>query len=336
MNSLNDCLGIVITYKETEKTTKAIKSLYHAGVDIALVFNGWNDYYQRWLNKVDKYIDYKFLNKENLGFCEGNNQAMSLAIKKNYKYVFLLNNDAWVEQDCIEELIKVCEKNEKIGLAQPKVYKAWNRRILDTTGLIFKYGNYYSWKCGLGYVIDRGMNEYDENQYDDKVNVIGCCACSVLYRIKMLKDVGLFWSKLWTMGEDVELSWRAWKFGWKAIYVPTAISYHWRGYTVRGKYCSNNKDNLKILLELISYRNWALTLLRHGSLSQRIFTALMWKFVGTRSWAGKRLNRNEIGGYYIWLCSLALLSKYYSKIMEEEFSKLFKKANINFEINYYE
>ena len=91
---MNDCLGIVITYKETEKTTKAIKSLYDDCVDIVLVFNGWDDCYQRWLNKVDNYIDYKFLNKENVGFCEGNNQGMRLAIKKNYKYVFLLNNDA--------------------------------------------------------------------------------------------------------------------------------------------------------------------------------------------------------------------------------------------------
>ena len=322
---MNDCLGIVITYKETEKTTKAVKSLYNACVDIALVFNGWEDCYQKWLNKIDKYIDYKFLNKENVGFCEGNNQAMRLAIKRNYKYVFLLNNDAWIEKDCIEELIKVCEKNEKIGLAQPKVYKAWNRRILDTTGHIFKYGNQYSWRDGLGYVIDRGENEYDENQYDNKVNIIGCCACSVLYKVKMLKHIGLFWNKLWTMHEDVELSWRAWKFGWKAIYVPTAISYHWRGYTV--KYRNDNRD-LKILLELIGYRNWTLTLLRHGSLSQRIFTALMWYYVGVKSWVGKRLNRNKIGGYYIWLCSLALLSKYYRKIMEDEFKNHFKKVNI--------
>jgi len=54
---LNDCLGIVITYKETEKTTEAIKSLYDACVDVALVFNGWDDCYQRWLNKFDKYIN---------------------------------------------------------------------------------------------------------------------------------------------------------------------------------------------------------------------------------------------------------------------------------------
>ena len=329
MSRLNDCLGIVITYKETEKTTKAIKSLYDDCVDIVLVFNGWDDCYQRWLNKVDNYIDYKFLNKENVGFCEGNNQGMRLAIKKNYKYVFLLNNDAWIEKDCIEELIKVCEKNEKIGLAQPKVYKAWNRKVLDTTGLIFRYGNQYSWKYGLGYVVDRGFNEYDEGQYDNKVNIIGCCACSVLYKVEMLKHIGLFWNKLWMSCEDVELSWRAWKFGWKAIYVPTAVSYHWRGYTktIVKKYERDNKD-LKTLLRLISYRNWVLTLLRYGSLSQRTFTALMWKYFGGKLWIGKRLNRNEIGGYYIWLCSLALLSRYYRKIMEKEFNELFKKSNI--------
>jgi len=162
-------LGIVITYKETKMTEKAIQSLANADADIALVFNGWDESFRPWLDKNDNYIDFKFLNKSNLGFCKGNNQAMKLAMDKRYDFVFLLNNDAWIEVDCIHELIKEMKKDDKLGMVQPKVYKAWNSDILDTTGLIFRYGDKYSWEHGLGYVIDRGQNEYDEGQYDSIV-----------------------------------------------------------------------------------------------------------------------------------------------------------------------
>lgn len=321
-------LGIVITYKETKMAEKAIRSLVNADVDVSLVFNGWSENYSSWISKNESHIDFKFLNNSNIGFCRGNNQAMKLAINKRYDYVFLLNNDAWVEEDCIYELVKEMERYDKLGMVQPKVYKAWNDKILDTTGLIFRYGDKYSWTYGLGYVIDRGQNECDEGQYDELSDVIGCCACAVLYRVHMLKRVGLFWEKLWSMGEDVELSWRAYKHGWKAKFVPSAIAYHWRGYSLSKHNNRSENTPLKKLWDVLRYRNWTLTLARHGNQRQKLFTSAMWSYYGCKSWVGKRLGRNNVGGYYIWLCSLALVSEKYQLKMEEAYCQLFKECNI--------
>jgi len=314
-------LGIVITYRETELCKKAIKSLVNSGVDVALVFNGWDEKYRKWLEKLEDYIDFKFLNRENVGFCRGNNMAMKLAIKKSYDYVFLLNNDAYVEPDCIEELVKVMKKNEKVGMVQPKVYKAWNKKILDTTGHIFKYGDKYSWEKGFGGVIDRGQWELDEGQYDDKPNVLGCCACAVLYKVEMLKNVGLFWEKLWSQGEDVELGWRAHKYGWKAVFVPEAIAYHWRGYSTH-----NRNDDIAKVWKLIEYRNWTLILRRHGNLKQKYFTLISRIHTGCKFWVGKRTGRNDIGGYFVWLSALALINDGFFRRMESEFWKIFKRV----------
>ena len=85
-------LGVVITYKETEMTEKAICSLVDADVDVALVFNGWNENFRFWLDRNENYIDFKFLNKLNLGFCKGNNQALKLAVDKHYNKVFVYFN----------------------------------------------------------------------------------------------------------------------------------------------------------------------------------------------------------------------------------------------------
>jgi len=321
----NSVLGVVITYRETKMINKAIKSLVNAECNVALVFNGWKETYRHWLDKNDKYIDFKFLNKQNVGFCRVVNQSMKLAIDKNYDFVFLLNNDAWIDEDCISELIKTAINNKRVGLLQPKVYKAWDKKIIDTTGIIFERGDQYSWVKGWGGVINRGENEHDIGQYDNIHNILGCDGCAALYKIKTLKNIGLFWEKLWSMHEVAELAWRAYKQGWKAKFVPTAVAYHWRGYTLKDKKCNKN-DPLKKLWDMLGYRNWALTLIRHGNQKQKLFTSAMWMYYGCKSWIGKRIGRNNIGGYYIWLCSLALLHEKYLVMMENAYKKLLQSV----------
>src|SRR4051812_45302447 len=42
-------------------------------------------------------------NAANLGFAEGNNRAAAVATSK---YLFLLNNDTWLEPDCLAKLVE--------------------------------------------------------------------------------------------------------------------------------------------------------------------------------------------------------------------------------------
>jgi len=48
-------------------------------------------------------------NKDNLGFTGGNNVAIQYALRRKIPtdYVFLLNNDTWLEPDCVEQLVAV-------------------------------------------------------------------------------------------------------------------------------------------------------------------------------------------------------------------------------------
>jgi GT2 family glycosyltransferase len=52
------------------------------------------------------------INEENLGFTGGNNVAIHYALHKRYpaEYVFLLNNDAKVEKDCLMNLVSVARR----------------------------------------------------------------------------------------------------------------------------------------------------------------------------------------------------------------------------------
>ncbi|HOT65137.1 MAG TPA: glycosyltransferase, partial [Dysgonamonadaceae bacterium] len=42
-------------------------------------------------------------NKENLGFGKANNIGMRYALEKGFDYVFLLNQDAWLEPNALEK-----------------------------------------------------------------------------------------------------------------------------------------------------------------------------------------------------------------------------------------
>ncbi len=55
----------------------------------------------------------------NLGFGKANNIGLKKAIEENVDYVFLLNQDAWVEFDSIEQLVNVAEQNKNYGIISP-------------------------------------------------------------------------------------------------------------------------------------------------------------------------------------------------------------------------
>jgi GT2 family glycosyltransferase len=59
------------------------------------------------------------IQKENLGFAKANNIGFKYALENGANYIFLLNQDAWVEKDTIKILLNTFEKGEKIGIVSP-------------------------------------------------------------------------------------------------------------------------------------------------------------------------------------------------------------------------
>lgn len=57
--------------------------------------------------------------EDNLGFGRANNLAMRFALDNGCDYVFLLNQDAWIESDSIERLVAIAEKHPEFGILSP-------------------------------------------------------------------------------------------------------------------------------------------------------------------------------------------------------------------------
>jgi GT2 family glycosyltransferase len=98
-----------------------------------------------------------------------------------------------------------------------------NHAIIDTTGDLF-----YSFGIGG----KRGILENDVGQYCEREYVFGACAGAAIYRRSMLDDVGLLDEDFFIYDDDIDLSFRAQLFGYKCLYVPDAVVYHYVSGTV--------------------------------------------------------------------------------------------------------
>ena len=170
----------------------------------------------------EQYPDIELIiNNENLGYTGGVNPGFKRAIELDTTYVAPFNNDAVADPRWIEELIAILEKHPEAGIASCKVLSADGTHI-DSTG------DYYT-NWGLPY--PRGRNETDISKYDGETEIFAGSGAASLYRVAMLKEVGLFDQDFFAYYEDVDLSFRAQLAGWKVLFVPTSIVYHETGST---------------------------------------------------------------------------------------------------------
>mgnify|MGYP000061763854 FL=1 len=178
---------------------------------------------------------------KNKGFAGGVNSGIKYAIEQSTDYVALLNNDAVADKQWLESLMKFLQTNQNVGIATSKICDA-EKTHLDSTG-----DQYTIW--GLPY--PRGRGEEYSDKYDKDIWVFGASGGASLYRIAMLRQIGLFDEDFFAYYEDVDISFRAQLAGWKVGYVPQAVAYHEIGATsgsIKGFTTYQTLKNLPLLL----------------------------------------------------------------------------------------
>lgn len=207
-------------------------------------------------------------NKENLGFAEGNNVGI---IKANGKYVFILNNDTRINEDCIEKLVEAIEKDKQIGMLAPKILSIKNKNLIDSIGL-----NIYPDGLARG----SKRNEIDNGQDSKSENIFFPSGCAGFYRKEMLDKIGYFDKVFFAYCEDTDLGLRGRLAGWKACSVPNAVVYHWYSGTV-GEYSETKAFLVERNHFFVAIKNFPIslllllpfyTLVRYFSIIYGIFT----------------------------------------------------------------
>ncbi len=241
---------IVIDNNSTDSTVKLIK----------------NNYPEVELIKSDK----------NLGFGKGNNIGLRKAIKENADYVFLLNQDAWIEPDTISKLIEVQKSNQEFGILSPFHLKPNKKEV-----------EYY-----FSSIINPGscpnlINDIYFNNTKDIYPIKFIHAAAWLISKKCLETVGGFDPIFPHYGEDEDYITRTHYFNFKTGIVPKSIVYHDIQFDIEKikKDISRNSINYILLLKNInsSFRSNVLLFLKTNfdlitsSLVYRRFTEMKFR-----------------------------------------------------------
>jgi GT2 family glycosyltransferase len=142
----------------------------------------------------------------NLGFCEGNNRG---ALSATGQYLFFLNNDTWLEPDCLEILLRETERL-KADAATPLVmnfdddsFQSLGAAGFDIFGLT---------TCRL--------------PFTDAREVLMPEGCSFLIRRGLFETLGKFDAEFFMFADEFDLAWRLWVAGGRAVAVPSARLHH--------------------------------------------------------------------------------------------------------------
>jgi GT2 family glycosyltransferase len=155
---------------------------------------------QAWVNgKVVQYT-------ENLGFCEGNNRAAALA---GGEFLFFLNNDTWLEPDCLEKLLEAT-----ISIS-----------ATAACPLVLNYEDASFQSAGAGGFDIFGLATA-RSERGGTSRVLMPEGCAYLIRRERFFELGQFDPKFFMFAEEYDLSWRVWIGGGSAMVVPAARLHH--------------------------------------------------------------------------------------------------------------
>ncbi len=176
-------------------------------------------------------------NRENVGFARANNQAIR---QSKGEYVLLLNPDTIVGEDTLARCVAFMESHPEAGAAGAYMlhvdgtFAPESRRGLPTpfvafckmTGLttLFPksrlFGRYY-------------MRYLDENEVNEIEIISGAY---MLLRREALDKVGLLDEDFFMYGEDIDLSYRVLKGGYKNYFLPVRMLHYKGESTVKNSY----------------------------------------------------------------------------------------------------
>ncbi len=111
--------AIVAAYNGRPWIDKCLQSLEQSStpVSVLVIDNGSADGTQE---IIRKHPGVELIQAEkNLGFGQANNRGIEIALDRKADYVFLLNQDAWIEPNTITALLEVAGKNPDYGVISP-------------------------------------------------------------------------------------------------------------------------------------------------------------------------------------------------------------------------
>lgn len=218
---------IIVTYNSQKDIGRLLDSIViqnYKDLVVYIVDNNSTD------NTLDSIREYKsplsiriISSKLNNGFARGNNIGIQRAMDEGCDLVFILNPDIELEKNCINILTKRIESEDNIGVIGPVVL------LGDEYNFIQAYGvnvNYRTQKKVAPYGNEQWSTDLPPELYVDFV-----LGGAMMIRCSMLKITGLFEEDYFMYNDELDISYRVKKAGFKTLCVRDAIVRHFHDFS---------------------------------------------------------------------------------------------------------
>lgn len=210
---------MILNWNRCEDTLACLASLTkldYPRLRLLLVDNGSSD--ETPLVVSQQFPDVEIIvNERNLGFASGCNVGLRHALKRGADYVFLLNNDTFVDPAALSHLIDLAHPKD-VGMVIPKIYYAAEPTRIWSVG-----GMRHPWTIED---TGNGRGQIDVGQWDEVIERDYVVACALLLSRRFLTEVGLFDERFFMYYEDFDLSLRARQAGFRLLLSPQARVWH--------------------------------------------------------------------------------------------------------------
>lgn len=173
-------------------------------------------------------------NTENVGFSKANNQAIR---QSTGQYVLLLNPDTVVEEDTFEKVVRFMDEHPDAGGLGVKMIDGSGKFLPESKRGLPTYDVAFYKIFGLSsfFPKSRVFGRYhlgflDENEINPVEILAGAF---MLIRRDVLDKIGLLDEAFFMYGEDIDLSYRIIKAGYKNYYFPDTRIIHYKGESTK-------------------------------------------------------------------------------------------------------
>jgi len=161
-------------------------------------------------------------NDKNYGCGEGYNTGIRYALANSQPdYILIMNNDIVVAANFLDELVRVAEGDEQIGIVGPKIYYY---DFKGRNGVVWSAGGKLRWWDPK---IFRQIGGNDDSpRYQTVTSVDWISGAVLMFKSCLAEKVGLLNPWYFFGHEDIEYCLEARKQGFRIVYVPSAKAWH--------------------------------------------------------------------------------------------------------------
>jgi N-acetylglucosaminyl-diphospho-decaprenol L-rhamnosyltransferase len=219
-----EATAVVVTYNAAPWIERSLESLRGTEAEQIVVDNGSSDGTVELVR--ERFPEARLVEHENRGFGAGNNAGMRLG---SGRYFLLLNPDAWLTGDALEQLVAFADEHPEAGVVGPK--------LLNPDGTLQRSVRGYPtpWRIATEYFFlrklaprSRLLNAFFGAGFDhESVRTAeflgGAC---LLVRREAVDSIGGFDEDFFLMSEEVDWCYRFRQAGWDVLFYPGAEVVH--------------------------------------------------------------------------------------------------------------